>query len=170
MKIPNRLRPPGLTHCKRCGKELTYIQRVYNKNQYCSRACGQGKPVPICRCETCGRTFKPIGNDRLRYCSKRCSYIDNMGKPIIIKDHWPEKSCRVFFKECDECGEVFTARQDRRVYCEQCFKVLSYGAHLANMRIKYWAVTGVTIEDRRNTVCENCGKVFNAEGTGRVRW
>ena len=172
MKIPNRLRPPGLTHCKRCGKELTYIQRVHNKNQYCSRVCGQGKPVPWCMCGTCRRVFKPISVDRMQYCSKRCSYIDNMGKPIIIKDHWPKKSCGVHFKECKECGKMFTAHGTSLFSVHNCSDKCKQDAYLryldsqqhieyvTNRRRQYRIENNIQLMRRDCILCGNKFETF----------
>ncbi|KKL84954.1 hypothetical protein LCGC14_1959530, partial [marine sediment metagenome] len=174
MKTANHLRPPGLTHCKRCGKELTYVQRVHNKNQYCSRECGQGKPVPICRCETCGRTFRPIGNDRLRYCTRRCADIDYSGR--TLKDHWPGKSCRVCFKECKECGKMFTTHGtsllSKRNCSDKCkdkckqdvyLKYLDsqqYKEYRATQRIKYRIESDIQLMRRDCILCGNKFETF----------
>ena len=152
--------------CLSCRVDLTKKQ-IGKKYVHCSPGCRdltklRNPIIPWCMCGTCRRVFKPISKDRMQYCSKRCSYIDNMGKPI--KDHWLEKSCKVFFKECDECGDVFTAKDNRRICCEGCFKARQAKGYKAKAKVLYHqdprvrAQRGIKIHTK---ICIICGNGFD---------
>lgn len=56
-------------HCLKCGVELTNKQR-HRRYVHCSQECKEYTLVPICHCLYCGKEFKPIARDRMKFCSR----------------------------------------------------------------------------------------------------
>jgi hypothetical protein len=100
-------RPIGITHCERCGQELTTEQRR-QRQRYCSRACSPQPPIGGEReCTCCGKMFRPA-ESQISVCSIRCrGLMQSVGK-----------ARPVYFPTCLICGRVFSSR--RRLHVLAC--------------------------------------------------
>lgn len=153
--ICNKGFTPRAKHQKCCSAECAKIKEGNTKRR--RGRLGGVSVVPICRCEMCFKLFRPIATDRMTYCSRRCSALDNFGKEYIQKDHWPEQSCNVYFILCRHCGELFTSRNGLQYCSVKCQRALAY----CNSRER----RGIQLNQKE---CAVCGEVFQTYNSNRI--
>lgn len=120
---------------------------------------GMGTPHTCLDCRTstcggCGIRFEPVRTKRrgqVREFHSQACYVDFIKRSPgdwrqrgRTRVHWP--SCRVWFRECDVCGVLFTAR---RPDAKRCSKACRHDHNVTHARelqrrtrytaIRYWA-------------------------------
>lgn len=106
-------------------------------------------------CEHCGGTFqrRGRGKDALRFCSRDCGFAHQKANATGPK---PQGACKVFFKGCAQCEQLFTARAFNARYCSNACSTKEYETRSLRQRIE--AHPG-----RIECTCRECGKGFVAE-------
>lgn len=135
-----------------------------NDRSYRDRRLGDHQSY---QCGECGVTFIPKASNRIKYCSRECSYA--YGKkhgfsglnPLNRRLHWP--LCVVYPRVCCICSRPFIARQKAGVACsDSCRRQRTsskYG-HLGKPLIERFCRScgaGFTPRygDKRRTFCSN---------------
>ena len=65
------------------------------------------------KCKTCGKeiTRRQHGKeDKMMYCSRKCSYADIENWPNHTRHRDSTKYCRVYFVKCPVCGKLYSKR------------------------------------------------------------
>jgi predicted nucleic acid-binding Zn ribbon protein len=159
------------THCLICGRELTKGQKKYCSSQCCGKAYAYrkgGKPMEqhlesIKRkprvCRYCGKPFikKSRGGKVTAgsgtFCSRKCWGAWRTAHKKEKSSYKIGAKNKVYFKRCDVCGIIFTARQKTSRFCsDQC----RYEKFKMNQRGKY--IPKPKIAKR----CKVCGNTFKS--------
>ena len=158
MRSKYHLRPKGITHCQKCGKELTRQQRG-NRQLYCGKECSGQKPAETYICKGCGIEFK-AWRDRSTYCSKACSGKHIGQERKLKRDHWPNKCCKIHYKTCEICGKTFIVGglgcMSRNTCNDECKRKLRTKQARHNRR-KY---EGYKIHIKNCIICKKTFKTF----------
>ncbi len=71
-------------------------------------------------CEFCGKEFKPKAKNRIRFCSRDCSFA-NMRAGGHHRRHPDKVDIHIWYKTCPVCNLRFATRKQNRVHCsDEC--------------------------------------------------
>jgi len=105
----------NITHCLKCGKELTRKQRS-TRNKFCGYECaGFKRKKKKYICLNCFASFKKRRpTDKGMFCCRACcdEYKGERRKPPVVI-----VSCPVHLKSCNICKRPFVTRRTDRLYC-----------------------------------------------------
>lgn len=125
--------------CQNCGCDIVTTKSNADTH-FCSRKCQslwrrkESEKLRARTCKWCGKEFvmnQPSGKamkgkvQEGLFCSRECRFADMKDKSGWFEYEGqrvpPGLSCPVYFKECDICGEIFTARMPNAKYCsDEC--------------------------------------------------
>lgn len=176
--INRRLRNFGTRQCEQCGKD--YIPKR-ETSRFCSEwCCLEYSRVTILNrravgtltevCPVCGEEFKAVSHhkdQKLKYCSKECSYVGNTKELecIVCKmnylrtegcsDEYCSRGCRRidYTKTCVVCGQEFEAAQRSQDICpnDKCKR-------------SAWKIYYINSDKHQNKttegICMECGRHF----------
>lgn len=134
--------------CSHCGKAAQNRSNKSTKNKFCSKLCRQefqnarrrkeGRPPRKRKartCKHCATEFIPKKYDRIQFCSRDCGYAFRKANALPADELARRLSERrkskaflrvhsVWFKHCQHCGGLFTARTSKAKYCsDRCLMV-----------------------------------------------
>ncbi len=135
---------------KFCSEKCKGRKRTLDKNPQAKLKAVTGiKPDANCVCRKCGIDYVNKRRDGSggKYCSRACAYADIQN--WLSPERGIEKAApfsAVYFKTCTECGESWTSKHDRGIYC-------SVKCRLENYKSKKHS-------DCKSKVCSVCGGEF----------
>ena len=181
MALPNyHDRPTNITHCQKCGKELTKRQRSY-RSFYCGFECGGTKRITnTYECKVCHKVFKPKARERKGlFCSRACSF---KGKSMGLhkerekqpkKDPMIGKSCNIYYDICTECFSPFVKmhKKGKQQCSEQCVESYRRKRNTERKRIS----EGYTLYIKECEICKKELKTWKKSqkvhvGLCQARW
>lgn len=118
---------PRPNDCAKCGEAF---ERSANHQRFCSDQCNQAFHRPKCAeprlgkqprgCKGCGAVFIPKTNRRGSYCSRACAFSNlRQWHPGRTDWHGVGRHCKVWFRDCVECGSAFTGRREKQTTCSK---------------------------------------------------
>jgi 5-methylcytosine-specific restriction endonuclease McrA len=81
------------------------------------------RDAPTLSCEHCSKSFRPKRSDRLRFCSRDCSFkklkeVGRLSVGYVRKEHYP--SSRVWVANCRRCSLPFVSRTNVAFCSDDC--------------------------------------------------
>ena len=123
--------------CQRCGESFQY--KPSRKGRYCSQECAiadQSTKTPR-ECKCCGAEFAAKASAKGLFCSKGCYVTWQRAQPRKPRKKRPKPvkypSSRVYFRTCDVCGRLFTARAAQTKRCSQQCKIDHAGVRVKDL-------------------------------------
>ena len=163
MSKPLHERPIGITHCQKCGKQLTSRQRS-TRQKYCSRECA-GSPLvknKTAICLNCGKSFllrerRTTANGKYygKFCSRECCFEYKKKHPKNVP------KCRVYFNKCLWCKKEWTSNNYAKFCCSQHNNIYRWNNNKEeNLRKHRLYERKARNVKKRVKCCKECGKLF----------
>lgn len=149
--------------CPHCGKEFEYYKSSYpNGKKHCSRACQSANSRVFVNCPECGIEFWHHKSWPRKYCSRKCSSINNSKKNLGIIDRPPVQV------ECDNCGIVFdkiAAEVDKTSnnFCSRKCYGEWMSIHRRGTKRPEMSVPRPHLKNRVKKTCAKCGVEFEVK-------
>jgi HNH endonuclease len=148
-------------HCKQCKAPMLGTLRQWDLatgwRKYCSATCRNDaerdrrsrKPV---ECERCHKAYVPKAANRLRFCSRQCSYQAAHAKSVDRVAAAQSPFSKVYFSTCDACNRPFGSRRPRKCCSYECNSRLSLASYHERKAVQH----------HEQTVCKGCNVTFTA--------
>lgn len=140
---------------KFCNVCLNLFRAADRRSRLCSRECvnifhGNGRALPECQCQLCGKSYKPRSRAYQTFCSRSCAFAkrkESADKKLLD----PPK-----IKTCFVCREPMPSSQ--HAFCSEVCRLREY----KDRRITEWKIKRVIeIESRATIQCPVCKKTFS---------
>lgn len=138
--------------CEYCDTEFIATQQKH-KRRYCSRECYKADRLHAkCKCQHCGKMYRPKRNDRLTYCSRECYFKElKANVRYLVKPAYNP----IYQLTCEVCGKEFIHKNSAIKTCSnKCKKKRN-----AKISMKQYRKSNPL----EVVECKECGKVFEQE-------
>jgi len=160
--------------CENCVGD--YEPTVGKRQRFCSDDCSrawwashkEARKRYTYTCHNCGKEYRAKSKDRDQFCSRECAFAFKTATKEQREQDEAQgigSFCAVYFPQCIECGDVFTAQRDGCLVCSrQCS--LARGRRLWR---EYKEALGRNAGRIETVVCQQCGKTFKQKVYNQVK-